>query len=172
MTGYLPLGQHSNPYPENGDPLFNMSGPSPGEPSSSTLLRTLRLSLHPDTFVFLTFQSADSTPPQTLSEQMTFQEAEGLTVITTSQSAKENHFSPTFPCRMITCDVHSSLEAVGFMAAICKRLTERGIGVNPVSGFFHDHLFVPEGKEAEAMVALQQLAKEAALVERSNELAH
>lgn len=149
-----------------------MSVPSLGELSSPTLLRTLRLSLHPDTFVFLTFPSADNAPPQTLFQQMTFQEAEGLTVITTLQSAKENHFNPTFPCRMITCDVHSSLEAVGFMAAISKRLTERGIGVNPVSGFFHDHLFVPEGKEVEAMVALQQLAKESALVDMSNQLAH
>ena len=153
-------------------PLFNMSDPSPGELSSSTLLRTLRLSLHPDTFVFLTFPSADNAPPQTLFKQMTFQEAEGLTIITTSQSAKEHHLRPTFPCRMITCDVHSSLEAVGFMAAISKRLTERGIGANPVSGFFHDHLFIPEGKEVEATVVLEQLAKEAALVDRLNQPAH
>lgn len=62
---------------------------------------------------------------------------------------------------MITCDVHSSLSAVGFLATIAARLTEVGISVNPVSGFFHDHLFVPEGREGEAMEALRGLAAEA-----------
>ncbi|CAL8584226.1 hypothetical protein XPA_009830 [Xanthoria parietina] len=83
-------------------------------------------------------------------------------LITTLQSAKDHHLNPAFPCRMISCEVHSSLEAVGFMAAISKCLTERGISANPVSGFYHDHLFVPDGREAEAMVALEELAKEAA----------
>ena len=32
------------------------------------------------------------------------------------------------------------------------------MGVNPVSGFFHDHLFVPEGREGEAVGALRRLA--------------
>ena len=62
---------------------------------------------------------------------------------------------------MITCEVHSSLEAVGFLAVVAKRLAEVGMGVNPVSGFFHDHLFVPEGREGEAVEALRGLAGEA-----------
>lgn len=62
---------------------------------------------------------------------------------------------------MITCEVHSSLEAVGFLAVIAGRLRDLGMGVNPVSGFFHDHLFVPEGREGEAVEALRELAGEA-----------
>ena len=62
---------------------------------------------------------------------------------------------------MITCDVHSSLEAVGFMAAIAAKLTELKIGANPVSGYFHDHLFVPDGSEREAMAALNELQQRA-----------
>lgn len=62
---------------------------------------------------------------------------------------------------MITCNVHSSLEAVGFMAAIAKKLTELGVGANPVSGFFHDHLFVPVGSENNAVAALEDMAREA-----------
>lgn len=62
---------------------------------------------------------------------------------------------------MITLNVHSSLEAVGFMAKISAKLTERGIGVNPVSGFWHDHCFVPVGREGEAMKALEELVREA-----------
>ncbi|KAI4219888.1 MAG: hypothetical protein L6R36_008014 [Xanthoria steineri] len=149
-----------------------MSVPTPGELSVSRLLSTLRLSVHPDTFVFLTFPSVDSLPPQTLFQQMAFREAEGLTIITTLQSAKDHHLNLTFPCRMISCEIHSSLEAVGFMAAISKCLTERGISANPVSGFYHDHLFVPDGREAEAMVALEELAQEAARDRQVETLAH
>ena len=38
-------------------------------------------------------------------------------------------------------------------------LGAKGMGVNPVAGFYHDHLFVPEGREAEAMDVLKQIAK-------------
>jgi hypothetical protein len=59
---------------------------------------------------------------------------------------------------MITLNVHSSLEAVGFMAAVTNVLTEQKIGCNPVSGYFHDHLFVPLGREEDALAALTKLA--------------
>ena len=51
-----------------------------------------------------------------------------------------------FPCRLITLEVHSALDAVGFLAAVTARLAAEGIGVNPVAGFHHDHLFVPADK--------------------------
>lgn len=63
---------------------------------------------------------------------------------------------------MITCDIHSSLEAVGFLAVITTRLAERGMGCNPVSGFFHDHLFVPVETGEEAVGVLRELAVECA----------
>lgn len=136
---------------------------APGETSLATLLSTLTLTLQPQTFVFITY-SASSPPPSKVKEsaQMVFRENEGTTIITTLGLAEENNaLDYTFPCKMITCNVHSSLEAVGFMAAITKRLTELGIGTNPVSGFFHDHLFVPVGREDEAVAALENLAREA-----------
>jgi hypothetical protein len=64
-----------------------------------------------------------------------------------------------FPCRMITLNIHSSLEAVGFMARIATELAKHGMGVNPVSGFFHDHLFVPDGREQDAMAVLMEMSK-------------
>ncbi|KAL9610252.1 MAG: hypothetical protein Q9167_005023 [Letrouitia subvulpina] len=129
---------------------------SEGELSLSNLLSGLHVSLHPETFVFTTFPSSFS-PPSTLPQQMNFQEDEGLTVITTRQAVQQHGLKHTFPCRMITVKVHSSLEAVGFMAIMTKALAEKRVGVNPVSGFFHDHLFVPEGKEGEAMEVLEGL---------------
>jgi hypothetical protein len=62
---------------------------------------------------------------------------------------------------MITLNIHSSLEAVGFMAAVSGKLTEKGISVNPVSGFYHDHCFVPLGREEEATNLLEEMAEDA-----------
>jgi hypothetical protein len=61
---------------------------------------------------------------------------------------------------MITLQIHSSLEAVGFLAEITPPLAAAGMGVNPVSGYFHDHLFVPEGRAEEAVRILKELAAE------------
>ena len=69
------------------------------------------------------------------------------------EEAEKHGIAHEFPCRMITLDVHSSLEAVGFIARIATELARRGMGVNPVAGFHHDHLFVPEGREGEAMAS-------------------
>ena len=59
---------------------------------------------------------------------------------------------------MITLDIHSSLAAVGFLAAVAGHLAGHGMGVNPVSGYYHDHLFVPEDRADDAMRALHALA--------------
>ena len=134
---------------------------APGERDLARLLATLKVTTNPKTFVFLTFPSSE-VPPPTLFQQMTFREEEGLTLITTLDSALEHRIKDTtFPCRMITCQVHSSLEAVGFMAMIAKCLTNRGIGANCVAGYFHDHLFVEEGRAGDAATALEEMAREA-----------
>lgn len=64
----------------------------------------------------------------------------------------------SFRSRMITLEIHSSLEAVGFLAAITTRLAGAGMGVNPVSAFHHDHLFVPADRAEEALRLLEDLA--------------
>jgi hypothetical protein len=134
-----------------------------GESNLTTLLTTLQTTLHPSTFVFVTLPGTpgQQLPPPSLPIQMFFAEAEGTTLITTKQAATTYKLEYTFPCRMITLNVHSSLEAVGFMSKISAKLTEKGIGVNPVSGFWHDHCFVPVGREEEAMKALEELVREA-----------
>ena len=100
--------------------------------------------------------------PPSLDAQMAFQEAEGLTIVTSETAATAHGLQYSFPSRMITLNVHSSLEAVGFIARVASKLAEKGIGVNPMSGWFHDHLFVPVGKEGEAIAALEDLARESA----------
>ena len=65
-----------------------------------------------------------------------------------------------FPSRLITLTVHSSLEAVGFLAAITAHLAKAGISVNAVSAYYHDHLFVPEPRAAEAPRLLQAMREQ------------
>jgi len=58
---------------------------------------------------------------------------------------------------MITLTIHSDLNAVGFLASITKKLAEKGISVNAISAFYHDHLFVPYEKRIEVIKALKEL---------------
>jgi hypothetical protein len=60
---------------------------------------------------------------------------------------------------MITLTVQSSLEAVGFLAAITTKLATHGISVNAISAYYHDHLFVPADKAEIAMRLLQEFSE-------------
>jgi hypothetical protein len=42
---------------------------------------------------------------------------------------------------------------------VTARLAEAGIAVNPVSGFHHDHLFVPEDRAEAAMEVLRGMTR-------------
>ncbi|OJD27233.1 hypothetical protein ACJ73_01371 [Blastomyces percursus] len=133
----------------------------PGETNLPTLLASLDPTLDPETFVFLTTKKRmHALPLQSLQPQMLFQESEGVTIITTRNLATSHGFGEqaTFPCRKISLKIHSSLEAVGLIAAISTTLGEGCISSNVVSGYFHDHIFVPVGREEEALQALRELA--------------
>ncbi|PSH69631.1 ribonuclease H family protein [Phyllobacterium brassicacearum] len=132
----------------------------PGETDLKKLLATMQPWLHDGIYVFATLPAARIVPSG-LNVVMTFHEAEGLTLILDESEASRADLAGTFPSRMITLEVHSSLEAVGFLAAISARLAAAGIGVNPVSAFYHDHLFVPVDRADEAMRILERLAEEA-----------
>ena len=107
--------------------------------------------LMPGSFVFCVVPGA-CIPVETIG---TFRETEGLTIILPQQVAKANDFAYDGVWRQITLHVHSSLHAVGFLAAITTRLAAAGISVNAIAAFHHDHLFVPEGREVEAMEILE-----------------
>ena len=89
---------------------------------------------------------------------MLFREAEGISLILARDEAEALQLPFEYPCHMITLDIHSSLEAVGFMAHIARLLADAGISVNPVAGFYHDHLFVPVALRDKAIALLCQNA--------------
>ena len=128
-----------------------------GERSLDALLRTLSAKLVEGIYVFATIKGDDI--PSGVLPKMVFREEEGTTLVILRSEAETIGLPYEFPCRMITLDVHSSLEAVGFMARIASELARHGMGVNPVSAFFHDHLFVPDGREQDALRVLQVIAK-------------
>ena len=127
-----------------------------GEFNLDVLLKSLKAELVGGVYVFATLAN-DAVPPG-LTPRMMFREAEGTTLILEQAQADAAGIDYAFPCRMITLDVHSSLEAVGFIARIATELAKAGMGVNPVAGFYHDHLFVPDGREQDALEILAKLA--------------
>ena len=129
-----------------------------GETDLSALLKTMNARLVDGLYVFVTLKG--KVLPEGVSPRMVFQEAEGTTLILLKEEAEANELDYEFPCRMITLEVHSSLEAVGFLARITTELAKHKMGVNPVSGFFHDHLFIPDGREQDALSVLKKIAAE------------
>ncbi len=129
-----------------------------GEMNLGELLRTLTAQLVEGVYVFATLP--DGSVPESITTRMVFREAEGTTLILRKTEAETFGLDYEFPCRMITLNVHSSLEAVGFIARIASELAKHDMGVNPVSGFFHDHLFVPDGREHDAMRILEKIASD------------
>lgn len=127
-----------------------------GETDLETLLQSMQPTLHPGVYVFATVPEDLET--ESLRPRMSFVEAEGTTLILLKEVAETHGIDFDFPCRMITLNVHSALEAVGFLAAITNKLAALKMGVNPVSAYFHDHLFVPEDRADDAIQALMEFS--------------
>ncbi|MEM7179096.1 MAG: ACT domain-containing protein [Pseudomonadota bacterium] len=129
-----------------------------GEMNLENLIAGMDPVLAEGTFVFATLP--DATAIGEIDAKMWFHEVEGITLILPRDAAEAAGIAYEFPCRMITLNVHSALDAVGFLARITAALAGAGMGVNPVSAFFHDHLFVPAERAEEAMAILTRLRAE------------
>jgi len=107
-----------------------------------------------------------SMPPELLTGELiagamgVFKEREGFTLIMPESNRPKlpKHAKISKPMVLITLDVNSDLEAVGFLAAVTKALADAGISVNAVSAYYHDHLFVPREKAEKAMDVLKALS--------------
>jgi hypothetical protein len=131
----------------------------PGERDLQTLIRSMSPQLKDETYVFAT--SPDGFPLDVLQDStMTFREPEGLTLVVPETSAKKHGMPFQDRWALITLNVHSDLQAIGFLAAITNALAQAEISVNAVSAFFHDHLFVPWDKRMLALETLESLSKQ------------
>jgi hypothetical protein len=130
----------------------------PGERNLAMLLQNMKPEMHDGIFVFCSIP-ADREIPATLRPVHIFREREGTTLVVRREDTESAELPYQFASRLITLTVHSSLEAVGFLAAITGRLAEAGISVNAVSAYYHDHLFVPDHRADEALRHLQEMSK-------------
>lgn len=126
-----------------------------GETDLSKLLDSMNPVLQEGEYVFCSIDSRNNNWLKLESIGM-FREEEGMTLIVDRQIADQSNISYNSTFRLITLSVHSSLEAVGFLAAITRRLAEHGISVNAISAYYHDHLFVPAEKANQVMELLRE----------------
>jgi hypothetical protein len=128
-----------------------------GESDLDILLQSMKPEMREGVFVFCTLPEGNGIPAS-LTPVLIFHEREGTALVVRREEAEAAGLPYQFASRLITLTVHSSLEAVGFLAAITAPLAEAGISVNAVSAFYHDHLFVPVERAEDAQLLLQRLA--------------
>lgn len=128
-----------------------------GETNLSVLIQSMRPTLHDGSFAFVLLPDRHSLPAG-IEPVMMFREGEGLTLIVRLEEARSAGLTCFYVCRWITLNIHSSLAAVGFLAAVTRTLAERGISMNAVSAVFHDHIFVDVDRADEAVAALAELS--------------
>ena len=129
------------------------------ETDLARLLGSMSPELQAGIYVFVTLPAGQAVPDG-LDPVLVFREREGVTLVLAEPAAARAGLKAVFRCRMITLTIHSSLDAVGLLAAVTGRLAASGIPVNPVSAFHHDHLFVPAERAEEALLVLGALAAE------------
>lgn len=130
------------------------------ETDLSTLLNNLTPVASDETYVFVSAEFALLPVEVFQHAKGMFKEVEGTTFILEQQYAEHLGLSYEGCFRCITCEVHSSLEAVGMTVAMTAALGEAGISANVVAAYFHDHIFVPADKVAQAINTLNTLSNQ------------
>ena len=110
-------------------------------------------------FVFCSFPTLDWDQMRELNPIGIFHEKEGVTFILDTKNAVDKKIDYLSVYRLITLNVHSSLDAVGLTAAFSAKLAEKNISANVVAAYYHDHIFVPEEKAVQALEAILELQK-------------
>ena len=121
-----------------------------------TLLSSIDPVLDERSFVFCTFSEFHWDDVHQLNPIGFFHEKEGLTLIITQQEAIDKNIDYESVYKLISLNVHSSLDAVGLTAAFSTKLAEKNISANVVAAYYHDHIFVPEAKAEQALAAISE----------------
>lgn len=109
-------------------------------------------------YVYCSF--IDFSLPAGLTAFCTVREGEGLTAVVVRSDAQRLRLPYAFESRLITLSVHSSPEAVGFIAVISRTLAQAGISCNAIAGYYHDRVLIPVDRAEEAMSLLNEIAAE------------
>ena len=128
------------------------------ETDLSVLLKNLNPVASSENYVFTTLPADKLSSTLVSVAKGMFQEREGTTLILPVAAAKQANLQFEGYYRCITCEVHSSLEAVGMTAAMSTALGKAGISANVVAAYYHDHIFVPAEKVDVALEVLTSLS--------------
>ena len=129
------------------------------ETDLSVLLKNLNPMASSENYVFTTLPADKLSSTLFSVAKGMFQEREGTTLILPVTAAKQANLQFEGYYRCITCEVHSSLDAVGMTAAMSTALGNAGISANVVAAYYHDHIFVPAEKVDVALDVLTSLSK-------------
>ena len=124
------------------------------------LIKRMAPALMPERLVYARLPLGASVPAG-LEPMAYVREREGTTLVLPEAQARSAGLEVGFPCRRIVLEVHSALDAVGFLATIAAWLGGHGIPCNVLSAWHHDHLLIPDNRAFEALDLLKALAREA-----------
>lgn len=119
------------------------------------LLRSMEPVLHDGVYAYAALPADHDLTGLPLIAMM--REPEGVTVVVAEADAERAQLPVVFRAAWISLTVHSDLQAVGLTAAFATALGDAGISCNVVAGVYHDHLFVPVERAADALRALLHL---------------
>ncbi|MEX2468651.1 MAG: ACT domain-containing protein [Pseudohongiellaceae bacterium] len=130
-----------------------------GEIDLDKLLALLQPRLLEGEFVFCSIPAVPLGELEALQPLACYHEEEGLSLLLRRPSADAAGIRYNFVSRCITLSVHSSLDAVGFTAAVSNKLATHGIPANVVAAFYHDHVFVPAEQADQALRLLTEFER-------------
>ncbi len=129
-----------------------------GETRLTALLKNLNPRMDDTDYVFVHVTDIEAMKPVYHDVRGMFIEEEGITLIVPVRIAQTQGWHYDLPMRCITCQVHSSLQAVGMTAAMSSALAAEGISANVVAAYYHDHLFIPAKDADVALNVLRTLS--------------
>ena len=130
-----------------------------GETDLDKLLALMQPKLLDGDFVFCSVPGSGYGDLAELEPLASYQEDEGLSLLLAKNKADAAGMAYHSVFKGITLSVHSSLDAVGFSAAVAGRLAADGIPCNMIAAHYHDHVFVPEGRAEQALRLLEEFGR-------------
>ena len=125
-----------------------------GEKDLETLLKEMQPVLDDEEMVICSLAPKVAEDYMSLAQGY-YVEREGVTVIISKHLADLNGLPYEYVFRRISLMVHSSLDAVGFLARITEVLAAQGISVNAISAYYHDYLYIRSDQAENALKTLK-----------------
>ena len=128
-----------------------------GETDLDKLIALMQPKLLERDYVFCTLTEGSQAEAADLQPLATYQEDEGMSLLLEKARADQAGLEYSGVFKGLTLSVHSSLEAVGFTAAVANKLAASGISANVIAAHYHDHVFVPADRAEQALSLLTTL---------------